>query len=139
MKPIDERRMLRQLTVHEGTRLSPYYCTAGKLTIGVGRNLDDLGITEVEAQFLLKNDYQRVLKECKWSLGYWSQLTGTRKMVMVDMCFNLGLPRLMTFQKMLGALEARDGTLAAKEALDSKWAGQVGERAERIAALYRGE
>jgi lysozyme len=53
------------------------------------------------------------------------------------MALNLGWPRLSAFRNMLAALQAMDYATAAREALDSKWAKQVGARAERIAALYR--
>ena len=43
---------------HEGLKLFPYQCPAGKTTIGVGRNLDDKGISEKEAMYMLNEDIQ---------------------------------------------------------------------------------
>ena len=63
-KMINKDRLTEQLMVHEGLKLQPYKCTAGKLTIGVGRNLDDVGITDIEAKFMLENDVARCMGEC---------------------------------------------------------------------------
>ncbi len=129
--------VLSDLKRDEGLRLEPYNDSVDKLTIGYGRNLDDVGITEREAEFLLENDLRRSLADLDRALPWWHGLSEASRRGLVNMCFNLGLPRLLTFKKMLAALQAGDGDLAADEALDSKWAGQVGDRAKRIAALYR--
>ena len=129
--------VLSDLKRDEGLRLEPYNDSVDKLTIGYGRNLDDVGITEREAEFLLENDLRRSLADLDRTLQWWRALSEASRRGLVNMCFNLGLPRLLTFKRMLAALEAGDGDRAAEEALDSKWAGQVGARAQRIAALYR--
>ncbi len=132
-----EEKLIRLLITHEGLRLKPYRDTRGKLTIGVGRNLDDVGITEEEALYLLKNDIKRVLDFLKERLPYWNGLTETRKMALVDMCFNLGPGGFLSFKKMLAALERGDYEQAAREMLDSRWARQVGRRAEELAEMMR--
>ncbi len=130
--------LMSDLKRDEGLRLKPYRDSVGKLTIGYGRNLDDMGISEDEAEILLGNDISEAIADLDRALPWWRGLPLPLRRGLVNQCFNLGLPRLLTFKRMLRALESRDGALAAKEALDSKWAGQVGERAERIATLYRG-
>ena len=130
--------VLSDLKRDEGLRLEPYNDSVDKLTIGYGRNLDDVGITEHEAEVLLQNDIGRARIDLDRALPWWRALSEASRRGLVNMCFNLGLPRLLTFKRMLAALEAGDGGLAADEALDSKWAAQVGNRAQRIAALYRG-
>ena len=60
---VDKGKLIDMLILHEGLELKPYQCTADKTTIGVGRNLSDVGITEEEAKFLLLNDLQRIQKE----------------------------------------------------------------------------
>lgn len=60
-----------------------------------------------------------------------------RRRVLIDMCFNLGLPRLLRFKKMLAAVVARDFNLAAEEMLSSVWAKQVGQRAQTLATMMR--
>lgn len=123
----------------EGLELKPYRCTEGKLTIGVGRNLDDRGITAAEAVILLDNDIGIVRQELKAKIAdLWYFLPDDTRRAVLNMAFNMGVPRLMGFKKMWAALKFGDYQAAADEALDSKWARQVGVRAERIAALIRG-
>ena len=121
----------------EGLRLKPYRDSVGKLTIGFGRNLNDMGISEAEAEVLLAHDISQARIDLDHALPWWRALSSPHRRGLVNMAFNLGLPRLLGFKKMLAALEGGDGVRAANEALDSKWAGQVGDRAQRIAALYR--
>ena len=91
--------MINLLITHEGLRLKPYRCAAGKLTIGVGRNLEDVGITEEEALYLLKNDIRRVINELKDVLPFWNELSKTRQEALIDMCFNLGLSRFWALKR----------------------------------------
>ena len=121
---------------HEGLCLKPYQCTAGKWTIGYGRNLEDNGISPMEAEQLLRNDVQRCYRECL-TLSCWQKLDETRQAVLVDMCFNLGISRLRTFKKMLAALEQGYFERAAYEMLNSKWAAQVGHRATELSELMK--
>jgi lysozyme len=129
---VNLQRLWEQLILHEGLRLKPYHCSAKKLTIGVGRNLDDVGITEEEALFLLGNDIARIIPELSQNIPAFTHLDEIRKRVLVDMGFNLGISRLLHFRRMLAALERGDYQKAAVEMMDSKWARQVGSRAERL-------
>ena len=129
-----------QLIDHEGLELKPYHCTADKLTIGVGRNIQDRGITEDEARYLLKNDIKIVEDELLTRQPVVAGLDSVRQRVLVDMGFNLGLPILMKFQNMWTAIEEEDYHEAARQMMDSRWASQVGRRAERLAqAMSSGE
>lgn len=128
--------LTKQLIIDEGMRLKPYRDTVGKLTIGVGRNLDDNGISEDEALVMLKNDIDQAFDELS-QFDWFNSLKPVKQDALVNMCFNLGLPRLLSFKRMIAALEAGDYQTAADEALDSKWAVQVGERANRIAEVIR--
>jgi lysozyme len=129
-----------QLIDHEGLELKPYRCTAEKLTIGVGRNIEDRGITEDEARYLLKNDIKIVEDELLEKKPVVAGLDAVRQRVLVDMGFNLGIPTLMKFQNMWSAIEEEDFERAADEAMDSRWAKQVGRRAERLCqAMATGE
>ena len=121
----------------EGLKLKPYEDTVGKLTIGVGRNLDDVGITKEEALALMRNDVKQCIRELERSLPFFRFENQVRKDALVNMCFNLGLTRLLRFKKMIAAFENRDYEEAAKQALDSKWARQVGARSARIARLIK--
>lgn len=115
----------------ESEKLFPYRCSAGKLTIGVGRNLDDRGITPEESGFLLNTDVSIVLEECG-GLDYWDSLDPARQLVVADMVFNLGLARFNRFVKFQAALRIGDYVLAATEMMDSRWADQVGRRALKL-------
>lgn len=123
-----------QLILHEGMRLKPYYCTADKLTIGVGRNLEDRGITEQEARMMLRNDIAEIGEWVK-RFDWYSKLNNVRKKVIIDMVFNLGKRGFLSFQRTIGHIEEGDYTAAADEMLHSRWAEQVGQRAERLSKM----
>ena len=132
---VDRAAMTRQLRLHEGERLKPYRCTAGKLTIGVGRNLEDRGITAAESAMLLANDIAREETELVRALPWVAQLDEVRQRVLLDMSFNLGLAGLLGFKNTLAAIQAGDYQRGATMMLDSKWARQVGGRAERLSRM----
>lgn len=134
---LDRAILEEDLIRDEGLRLKPYRDTVGKLTIGVGRNLDDRGISEDEARQILRNDIALCEAELDIHIPWWTHLTGDRQRALLNMCFNLGWPRLSGFKEMLIYLQAGSYARAASEALDSKWARQVGDRALRISKLIR--
>ncbi len=129
--------LVNRLIQHEGLKLEPYHCTAGKLTIGVGRNLQDVGITKNEAIYLLNNDIAVCTGQCEQSFDFFASLDKTRQEVMIEMCFNLGINRLKGFKKMLAAVQDENYTEAASQMLDSTWARQVGNRATTLANLMK--
>ena len=108
-----------------------------KQTIAYGRNLTDRGLSESEAETLLFNDVQDAIKELDNNLPFFENLTENRRNALIDMRFNLGLTRFMGFKKMLTALERKDYETAAIEAINSRWAKQVGARAERDAKMIK--
>ena len=132
---IEREAMIRQLRLHEGERLKPYRCTAGKLTIGVGRNLEDRGITREEAAYLLTNDIAAEERELLRALPWVAKLDEVRQRVLLDMAFNMGVVGLLAFKRTLATIQAGDYQRAAAMMLDSKWAGQVGQRAERLSRM----
>lgn len=143
------RTLTDDLIRDEGLKLFPYDDATGKtigkgeplqgkITIGIGHNLTDRGITSDEAKFLLKTDLELIAFDLDRFLPWWRQMPEPWRRGLANMAYNLGIPKLLGFKKMLTALEQGKGDEAAKEALDSTWAReQVGERAERIAALFR--
>jgi lysozyme len=124
-----------QLRLHEGERRFPYQDTVGKTTIGVGRNLTDRGLSPDEIDFLLTNDVNESEDACAKAFPWFYEMNHVRRNVLIDMCFNLGLPRLLRFKKFLGYLKAADYLNASKEMLKSTWAKQVGRRATRLADM----
>jgi len=129
-----------QLLKHEGLELKLYKCPAGKWTIGAGRNLEDRGITEDEALYLLGNDIELSIGELTNAFPWFSELDEVRQMALVDLHFNLGLGTLKTFRKTLNLMErAIEGNVSwsevSSELLNSKWAHQVGPRSQTIANM----
>ena len=121
-----------QLKKHEGLRLKPYLCSAGKKTIGYGRNLEDNGISEKEAEILLDNDIISHLGEICIKIPFFDRLPDEAKGVLLNMGFNLGVNRLLKFKKFIKALEDEDYSKAAAEMEDSRWYRQVGIRAVEL-------
>lgn len=115
---------------HEGLRLKPYKCTAGKITIGYGRNLEDSGVTEAEASAMLDHDIEECLVGLSQIFPKFSQMPEKVQCVLVDMLFNLGLTRFMQFKKMIQAVKDQDYKRAAAEMKASKWYSQVPSRAD---------
>lgn len=121
----------RLLKLNEGVKFKPYRCTAGKMSIGVGRNLDDVGISAAEAEMLLANDIARASADVR-TLAPWSDaLDEVRRAALVDLCFNLGAAGLAKFKRFLAAMERGDWPDAATELRNSKWWHQVGDRGPR--------
>jgi len=121
-----------QLYRDEGLRLHPYEDTVGKLTVGVGRNLDDKGISEEEADAMLSNDIQEVEEGLANEIPWIVHLDDVRKAVLLNMAFNLGVGGLMSFSNMLQAVQEWDWEWAGKEMENSRWWNQVGRRAARL-------
>ncbi len=125
--------MKDELKRDEGWKLKPYKDGVGKLTIGCGRNLDDVGLEDHEVEYLLTNDIANAMQSLDMALPWWNGLSEVRQRALLNMCFNMGLHRLMGFTEMLTALRMGDYQTASNEALNSAWAKQVGSRAQRIA------
>lgn len=134
---MDRARLIAELRRDEGVRPKPYTDTVGKLTVGVGRNLTDVGLSDDEIDYLLGNDIARVEADLDAHAPWWRSLDPVRQRVVANMCFNLGWPRLAKFVNTLGAIRAGQWDRAAVGMLTSKWAEQVGKRAERLSDMMR--
>jgi lysozyme len=134
---MDAQVLAQELLRDEELRLKPYRDTVGKLTIGVGRNLEDRGITRDEALELLEHDITRVAAELDAALPWWRTLSEPRQRVLANMAFNLGTQGLLEFQHTLGLVRAGKYSEASDAMLQSKWAHQVGPRASRLAVMMR--
>lgn len=131
----DESRgqLLQYLVVSEGLRLKPYTDTVGKLSIGIGRNLTDVGISAMEAYDLCNHDIDRaeaaVLKRYPWILDH----DPVRQAVIVELMFNMGPASLATFVNTLRAFQRKDYPAVAEGLRKSKWHRQVqASRSTRI-------
>ncbi len=155
-------KLVAELTRDEGLRLTTYRCTAAKLTIGIGRNLDDVGIsgsearlfgcdtpaqalahvkrhgvTKRQAESLFANDIVGCERDLDRRLPWWRSLDDVRERVLLNMCFNLGINGLVGFRNTLRMVERREYEDAAANMLKSLWARQVGARAQRLSAMMR--
>ena len=136
---VDFKVLTKWLELDEGCKLKPYYCTSGKLTIGIGRNLEAKGVTRAEAQFMLESDIVETIKELDELLPDWRDVSEVRQMVLINMAFNLGTFGLLNFKRTIAYIREQDFDKAADEMLRSEWADQVGERAVRLSEAMRTE
>jgi lysozyme len=142
-------RLEKMLSDHEGFRSKPYQCTAGKWTIGYGRNIEDNPLSVAETVYMLRHGVNRGsamwllrgdIKKCTNAILARfdvAKLNGPRLDAITDMAYNLGIERLAGFKRMWAAIEREDWHRAADEMLSSKWAAQVGKRARTLAAIMR--
>ena len=128
---------LQQIPVDEGNKAHPYRDTVGKLTIGVGRNLDDVGLRPDEIALMLRNDIAVAEISAKSLVPSFDGLTDARKAVLVNMAFSMGKSRLAGFVKFLDAVSVGNWANASAEMLQSQWSNQVGGRAIRLATMMR--
>jgi|TARA_R110000824_G_scaffold124710_2_gene283471 lysozyme len=134
---MDIDRLITQLKVHEGVRSKVYLDTEGIETIGVGRNLRDRGLSDDEIELMLANDIRDFQEEVESAFPWWSDMDDVRQRVVVDMAFNMGLGSLSKFVNTLAHIENGRYEEASVEMLDSKWARQVGDRANVLSDMMR--
>jgi lysozyme len=145
---LSQQEIIQRLSFNEGFKQKPYRCSVNKLTIGVGRNLDDCPLTKEELEFighdcreksitkeqvfyLLRHDIDRAIETLNRKLPWWKNLSDDRQYVLIDLVFNLGINSLLQFKKFLKYLSTGFYKQAARELMDSKYARQVPKRAER--------
>lgn len=130
---------LKELLIkHEGIKSKVYVDTEGILTVGVGRNLEDVGVSHDEAMVMLDNDIKRVLYACWHEFPWFADLNEDRQNVVANMVFNLGLEGFKKFKKMIAAIQRDDYVEAACQMVDSRWAAQVKSRAVELAVMMKG-
>lgn len=123
------------LLKHEGKRSKVYYDTKGIATIGVGRNLEAVGLSDDEIMYLLDNDIKRILNDCWHHFPWFGDLSEERQYVVIDMIFNVGLAGFMLFKKFIAAVEKEDWQEAARQIINSEIAAN---RAAELATIMRG-
>jgi len=137
---MNNNKLIEMLKRHEGVETHAYKCSASKITVGVGRNIDPeggLGLSEDEVDYLLQNDIERIISELDFQYDWFHNLNEARKDAMIDISFNLGQTRLRKFEKALTAMSKGEWDTAADEFMDSKWSKQVGNRAKELTAIIR--
>ena len=137
---------LKQMLVQEECRdskpaLKPYYDSVHKLTIGVGRNLDDVGISDREAMFMLDNDVAKAIGLLIMNLPWVELLDEVRQRVLADTCFNMGIGDdkhgLLSFKNALYNFQLHNYERAAQHFEKSKWYRQVGTRGVKLVKMIR--
>lgn len=158
---MDVELLEAELTRDEGKRNRSYRDTVGKWSIGVGRNLTDVGLsnqeraallandpkrslayptlvlTDAEIAMLLRNDVEKAIAALHQFLSWTLQLDEVRQRVVANMCFNMGVKTLLMFKNTLSLIRIGKYDDAATAMLQSKWAQQVGQRAVRLARMMR--
>lgn len=142
----NDEAFLDQLKRHEGLRLEAYLCPAGKLTIGWGHNCDVWPVAGVEkvgdvislgsAEILLFQDTKAIARELDDKIPWWRELSDPRAAVILNMAFNLGVPKLLGFKRALAAAKENDWNKAAFEMADSRWAEQVKHRSRELITQF---
>lgn len=135
-----------RIKLHEGCKLFIYTCTEGKKTIGYGHKLVGTeydkfkdGITQETAEKLFDRDFSEAAEVTERVMGKtWARLPFVVKEVLIEMCFQMGLSRMLGFKKMLNALDRGEYLTAANEMIDSKWHKQTPNRVEFLAKIVRG-
>jgi len=130
-------KLIETLRRHEGVKNTLYKCTSDKWTIGVGRNLEDVGLSEEEIDMLLLNDIVRTKELMDDYIPWHNDLDEVRQEALINFVFNVGIGTTMKFKNAMAALEAHDYDTAAIEMLDSNWAKQVGSRAEEVTQMIK--
>jgi len=134
---MDKKLLAQELERDERRVKTVYLDSRGITTVGIGRNLKDRGLSDDEIDYLLANDIKLVEADLDRNVPWWRNLSEARQRVLANMCFNMGITRLMGFKKMLAAALASDYHEAAAQMLDSTWATQVGKRATRLADMMQ--
>lgn len=135
-------RLVDTLKRHEGTvikrgRHMPYTDSVGKVTIGMGRNLSDKGISDDEAKFMLMNDISEVIHDLRLKYFWFDSLDDVRQEVVINMAFNMGMSGFGTFRNTISDIEIGNYSSAAGRMLRSKWARQVGRRAIDLSGMMK--
>ena len=147
-----EATIIEDLKRDEGLRLKPYLCTAGRRSIGVGRNFDDNsltaeeleiifgrnGITVEDAELLLSNDIKKTRQQLKVLFSDFDEFPDNVKRVLINMHFNLGDAGFRSLRTLIEGVKKKDWKYCATRMKTFSWFKQVGQRAVRLVALMQG-
>ena len=134
--PDIDARIRAMIQRHEGYRPFLYYDTEGVLTAGYGHAFQEGGLIPREiSEALFRIDYDNAVRD--FICLDLENLDPVRQAVVIDMLYNLGRSRLMTFRRTLTALRIGNYARAADDMVDSKWYHQVGTRAVELVEMMR--
>lgn len=126
-----------ELIRDEGYRRFPYRCTAGKLTIGIGRNLQSNGLSREEAEYLLNNDISKVIADLRRLFREFDSFPESVQRVLINMRFQLGPGTFRQFRRFRTACRRHKWRKAAREMINSRWYRQTPNRAKRLVNIMR--
>lgn len=122
---------------HEGYKPTIYIDSVGVETVGIGHNLHK-PLRREAIMHILRDDIDDATNDCLHHFPWFTDLTKPRQWAMIDLCFNLGIVRLLRFVRFLAAMELGNYETAAEELKDSLWFKQVGSRGPEIVGMIRG-
>lgn len=125
-------RLKKLLIKHEGEKFKPYKCTAGKLTIGIGHNLDDKGISKAVSDLLYKEDIAEVIDDLHIIFNNFDELPENIQLVLADMRFQLGGSGFRKFKQLINAVNNYNWVEMINQMRDSSWFKQVPNRANDL-------
>ena len=131
-------RLINQLIADEGLKPYAYQDSLGFWTIGIGTLIDrrkNGGLTIDECRYLANNRLDRIKGDLDDQAPWWKSLVDARQEAIMNMAYNLGVSGVLGFKKMIEAIRVADWQQAAAEMRASKWADQVGARAQRLARM----
>ena len=139
---MDKEKLMKELIADEGFEYEIYLDHLGYPTMGVGHLITEKDeehgkpvgtpVSEQRIRECLDQDIEIVCSELDRKESWWRNLDDNRQRILANMCFNLGYPRLSNFKRFLAAVQTSQWETAAVEMMDSKWSGQVGDRATRL-------
>ena len=140
-------QLRKELEVDEGVKYEIYNDHLGYPTFGIGHLVRDtdpeagaaLGtpVTEDRVIEAFNQDVETVLNDCTILYGDFNELPEEAQLIIANMMFNLGYPRLSKFKGMKAGVDARSWSSAADEMVDSRWYTQVPNRARRLVDRMR--
>ena len=122
-----DEKLIGMLVEHEGERLKMYQDSKGIWTVGVGHNIQERGISKAVSQLMLEEDIAEARRDAG-TFSWFADLDEARQAVIIDMIFNMGLPRFSGFKKTIAFIEGGMFQAASLEMLDSKWAREDVQR-----------
>jgi lysozyme len=139
---MDINKLREQLKIDEGVKYEVYDDHLGYKTFGIGHLVkttdEEYGapvgtpVSEDRVNSVFDEDVETYINESKKVFSNLEDMPQEVQQVIVNMCFNMGAPRLSQFKKFIKAIQDEDWATASVEMLDSRWANQVGSRADRL-------
>lgn len=144
---MDVNKLKKELAIDEGVKHEIYLDHLGYPTFGIGHLIkkDDpeygspvkTPVSEERVDECFKEDIKITLGDCLTLYDDFYELPEEVQLIIANMMFNMGLPRLSKFRGMKRGVDARDWNKAADEMVDSRWYSQVPNRSERLVKRMR--